>query len=113
MNSGSHHWWGNWRNHWLGQRLSAVGLLLAGAALAANAEAFRTHSAASEWLTSPLGMMAAAVFAVSLFIHSHLGITNIVADYVRNRRLKSLLNRASYGYAVLGTIASLLSLMVL
>lgn len=101
------------RRHWLWQRASALGLLLGGTILTLNGGVFLSHSTAAAWLASGLGAAAAAVFALSLFAHSHLGVVNIIEDYVHDRPLKRLLVVVSYLYALVGVAVSLLSIIAL
>lgn len=101
------------RSHWLWQRLSAVGLAAAVAVIALNWREFATYEGARGWLVSLLGAGTAMVLVAALFSHAHLGVSNVVEDYVRSPSWKKFLLRASFVYAVAGSALGVFALLKL
>ena len=71
-------------DHWLGERVSSVALLLLGTWLIASLLLLPTldHATIVEWLRTPLGAVPMTLFVVVSFIHGLDGMKVVVDDYV-------------------------------
>ena len=99
------------RHHWIYQRLTALGLVATVGIFAFNGDQLTTsYNSLALWLQSPQGGIPAMVFVVSLFWHSHLGVMNVVEDYIRKRFYKVAIRYISLFY---NTLAAILCLGVL
>jgi succinate dehydrogenase / fumarate reductase membrane anchor subunit len=71
-------------HHWLAQRLTAVGNLLAVGFLVISLALMPDHSYAAmrDWVSSPIPATALALLVVSVFAHARLGLQVLIEDYV-------------------------------
>jgi succinate dehydrogenase / fumarate reductase membrane anchor subunit len=97
--------------HWIGERVSSVALLLLGAWLIASLLMLPAldHATVTEWLRSPLGAVPMALFIVTAFGHGLDGMKVVVDDYVHepgnNFTLNTLLLFLAVGGAALALFA--------
>jgi succinate dehydrogenase / fumarate reductase membrane anchor subunit len=95
-------------HHWLVQRYTAIGNLLAGLYLLFSLVGMDKYSyeALHEWLHKPLPAVMVALFVVSTFWHARLGLQVLVEDYAHDHANKfaamALLNLAAFGGAAMG-----------
>ena len=77
-------------NHFLGQRLSAVVLLILGLWFAYSMLAIPgfTHGDATAFIAAPLNGVMLLLLVVSIAIHSSLGVQVVIEDYVHGQGLK-------------------------
>ena len=97
--------------HWIGERVSSVALLLLGTWLIASLLLLPTldHATIVEWLRTPLGAVPMALFVIVSFIHGLDGMKVVVDDYVHepgnNFALNTLLLFLAVGGAGLALFA--------
>ena len=97
--------------HWIGERVSSVALLLLGTWLIASLLMLPTldHATVTEWLRQPLGAVPMALFIVTAFWHGLDGMKVVVDDYVHepgnNFALNTLLLFLAVGGAALALFA--------
>jgi succinate dehydrogenase / fumarate reductase membrane anchor subunit len=97
--------------HWIGERVSSVALLLLGAWLIASLLMLPAldHATVTEWLRSPWGAVPMALFIVTAFWHGLDGMKVVVDDYVHepgnNFALNTLLLFLAVGGAALALFA--------
>jgi succinate dehydrogenase / fumarate reductase membrane anchor subunit len=97
--------------HWIGERVSSVALLLLGIWLIASLLMLPTldHATVTEWLRQPLGAVPMALFIVTAFWHGLDGMKVVVDDYVHepgnNFALNTLLLFLAVGGAALALFA--------
>ena len=98
--------------HWLGERVSSVALLLLGVWLLASLVMLPSldHATVSEWLRSPLGAVPMALFVVTAFWHGLDGLKVVVDDYVHEPGNNFALNTLLLFLAVGGAALSLFAL---
>ena len=98
--------------HWLGERVSSVALLLLGVWLIASLVMLPSldHATVSEWLRSPLGAVPMALFVVTAFWHGLDGLKVVVDDYVHEPGNNFALNTLLLFLAVGGAALSLFAL---
>ena len=98
-------------HHWLMQRFTAVGNLLAALFLAVSFVLLPNYDygTVSGWIGSPLPALALALMIVSVFWHARMGMQVLVEDYVHTPGNKfaaiALLNLATIGGAAFGLFA--------
>ena len=97
--------------HWIGERVSSVALLLLGAWLIASLLMLPAldHATLTEWLRTPLGAVPMALFVIVSFVHGLDGLKVAVDDYVHepgnNFALNTLLLFLAVGGAALALFA--------
>ena len=97
--------------HWIGERVSSVALLLLGTTLIASLLMLPAldHATVSEWLRTPLGAVPMALFVITSFCHGLDGLKVVVDDYVHepgnNFALNTLLLFLAVGGAALALFA--------
>jgi succinate dehydrogenase / fumarate reductase membrane anchor subunit len=97
--------------HWIGERVSSVALLLLGTWLIASLLMLPTldHATVTEWLRQPLGAVPMALFIVTAFWHGLDGMKVVVDDYVHepgnNFALNTLLLFVAVGGGALALFA--------
>ena len=98
--------------HWIGERVSSVALLLLGVWLIASLVMLPSldHATVSEWLRSPLGAVPMALFVVTAFWHGLDGLKVVVDDYVHEPGNNFALNTLLLFLAVGGAALSLFAL---
>ena len=79
--------------HFIGQRVSAVGLIFLGlwAAWSALAVARGGYAGAREWLGSPVNAALLALLVITGFYHAQLGMRTIIEDYIERPVTKAAL----------------------
>lgn len=77
-------------DHWLMQRITAVGNLVLGLwlimALVCNAD--MTYTDAVLWLSKPMNAVLMILFVISTFYHAVLGSQVVIEDYVHHEGFK-------------------------
>jgi succinate dehydrogenase / fumarate reductase membrane anchor subunit len=98
--------------HWLGERVSSIALLLLGAWLIASLLMLPAldHATVSEWLRTPLGAVPMALFVVTAFLHGLDGLKIVVDDYVHEPGNNFALNTLLLFLAIGGAALSLFAL---
>ena len=97
--------------HWIGERVSSVALLLLGAWLIASLLFLPAldYATVLEWLRSPLAAVPMALFIITAFVHGLDGLKVVVDDYVHepgnNFALNTLLLFLAVGGAALALFA--------
>ena len=95
-------------HHWLMQRFTAAGNLLAALFLAVSFVLLPNYDygTVSGWIGSPLPALALALMIVSVFWHARLGLQVLIEDYVHDAGTKFgvllLLNIVTFGGAAFG-----------
>ena len=98
-------------HHWLLQRYTAIGNLLAGLFLLFGLVAKGDYSFASihDWLHAPLPATMAGLFVLSTFWHARLGLQVLIEDYVHEQANKfavtAALNLLSFAGAAFGLLS--------
>jgi succinate dehydrogenase / fumarate reductase membrane anchor subunit len=98
--------------HWLGERVSSVALLLLGAWFIASLLLLPDlrHATVAEWLSAPTGAVPMALFIVTAFAHALDGMKVVVDDYVDDDGNRFALNTALLFLAVGGASLALFAL---
>jgi succinate dehydrogenase / fumarate reductase membrane anchor subunit len=98
--------------HWIGERVSSVALLLLGVWLVASLLMLPTldHATVTEWLRKPLGAVPMALFVITAFAHGLDGLKVVVDDYVHEPGNNFALNTLLLFLAVGGAALSLFAL---
>jgi succinate dehydrogenase / fumarate reductase membrane anchor subunit len=98
--------------HWIGERVSSVALLLLGVWLVASLLMLPTldHATVTEWLRKPLGAVPMALFVITAFAHGLDGLKVVVDDYVHEPGNNFALNTLLLFLAVGGAAQSLFAL---
>ena len=98
--------------HWIGERVSSIALLLLGVWLIASLIMLPSldHATVSEWLRSPLGAVPMALFVVTAFWHGLDGLKVVVDDYVHDAGNNFALNTLLLFLAVGGGAIALFAL---
>lgn len=97
-------------SHWLVQRYTAIGNLLAGLFLLFSLVALGdySHKALHAWLHKPLPATMLGLFVVSTFWHARLGLQVLAEDYVHDEGNKfavmALLNLLAFAGAAFGLL---------
>ena len=97
--------------HWIGERVSSVALLLLGTWLIASLLLLPAldYATVREWLRTPLGAVPMALFVITSFCHGLDGLKVVVDDYVHepgnNFALNTLLLFLAAGGAALALFA--------
>jgi succinate dehydrogenase / fumarate reductase membrane anchor subunit len=98
-------------DHWIGERVSSVALLLLGTWLIASLLLLPSldYATVREWLRTPLGAVPMALFVITSFCHGLDGLKVVVDDYVHepgnNFALNTLLLFLAAGGAALALFA--------
>jgi succinate dehydrogenase / fumarate reductase, membrane anchor subunit len=98
-------------DHWLGERVTSVALLLLGTWLIASLLMLPAldYATVREWLRTPLGAVPMALFIITSFVHGLDGLKVVVDDYVHepgnNFALNTLLLFLAVGGAALALFA--------
>jgi succinate dehydrogenase / fumarate reductase membrane anchor subunit len=98
-------------DHWIGERVSSVALLLLGPWLIASLLLLPSldYATVREWLRTPLGAVPMALFVITSFCHGLDGLKVVVDDYVHepgnNFALNTLLLFLAAGGAALALFA--------
>jgi succinate dehydrogenase / fumarate reductase membrane anchor subunit len=98
-------------DHWIGERVSSVALLLLGTWLIASLLLLPSldYATVREWLRTPLGAVPMALFVITAFCHGLDGLKVVVDDYVHepgnNFALNTLLLFLAAGGAALALFA--------
>ena len=101
--------------HWWSQRLTSIALIPLGLWFVYSMVGLLSsgHTAAVEWLHSPLQAGLFILFILVVFWHAFLGLQVVVEDYVHTEWLKvTLLIALKMILALLGTISSLMVLQI-
>jgi succinate dehydrogenase / fumarate reductase membrane anchor subunit len=98
--------------HWIGERVSSIALLLLGVWLIASLLFLPAldHATVSEWLRSPLGAVPMTLFVITSFYHGLDGLKVVVDDYVHDEGNRFALNTALLFVAVGGAAFALFAL---
>jgi succinate dehydrogenase / fumarate reductase membrane anchor subunit len=98
--------------HWIGERVSSVALLLLGTWLIASLLMLPSldHATVSEWLRTPLGAVPMALFVITSFVHGVDGLKVVVDDYVHEPGNNFALNTLLLFLAVAGAALALFAL---
>ena len=98
--------------HWIGERVSSIALLLLGVWLIASLLMLPglDHATVTEWLRTPLGAVPMALFIVTAFRHGLDGMKVVVDDYVHEPGNNFALNTFLLFLAVGGAAFALFSL---
>ena len=98
--------------HWIGERVSSIALLLLGVWLIASLLFLPAldHATVSEWLRTPLGAVPMALFVITSFYHGLDGLKVVVDDYVDDEGNRFALNTALLFLAVGGAAFALFAL---
>jgi succinate dehydrogenase / fumarate reductase membrane anchor subunit len=97
--------------HWIGERVTSVALLLLGTWLIASLLMLPAldYATVREWLRTPLGAVPMALFVITSFVHGLDGLKVVVDDYVHepgnNFALNTLLLFLAAGGAALALFA--------
>ena len=77
-------------DHWWGQRVSGVALVLLGLWFVASLVALPSleHYVVVEFLGRPVNTVLMALLTVTVAYHSHLGVQVVIEDYVHGHGLK-------------------------
>ena len=99
-------------DHWLGERVTSVALLLLGSWLIASLLMLPAldYATVSEWLRTPLGAVPMALFVITSFVHGLDGLKVVVDDYVHEPGNNFALNTALLFLAVGGAALALFAL---
>ena len=98
-------------DHWIGERVTSVALLLLGTWLIASLLMLPAldYATVREWLRAPLGAVPMALFIITSFVHGLDGLKVVVDDYVHepgnNFALNTLLLFLAVGGAALALFA--------
>jgi succinate dehydrogenase / fumarate reductase membrane anchor subunit len=98
-------------DHWIGERVTSVALLLLGTWLIASLLMLPAldYATVREWLRTPLGAVPMALFVITAFVHGLDGLKVVVDDYVHepgnNFALNTLLLFLAIGGAALALFA--------
>ena len=73
-------------HHWLVQRFTAIGNLVAGLFIGASFIFLPdlSYESVVGWLSSPLAAVVVALFVISTFWHARLGLQVLIEDYVQD-----------------------------
>ena len=98
--------------HWIGERVSSIALLLLGVWLIASLLFLPAldYATVSEWLRTPLGAVPMALFVITSFYHGLDGLKVVVDDYVADEGNRFALNTALLFLAVGGAAFALFAL---
>ncbi len=98
--------------HWIGERVSSIALLLLGTWLIASLLMLPAldHPTVTEWLRQPLGAVPMALFVITAFRHGLDGMKVVVDDYVHEPGDNFALNTLLLFLAVGGAALSLFAL---
>ena len=98
--------------HWIGERVSSIALLLLGVWLIASLLFLPAldHATVSEWLRTPLGAVPMTLFVITSFYHGLDGLKVVVDDYVDDEGNRFALNTALLFLAVGGAAFALFAL---
>ncbi|MCC6926935.1 succinate dehydrogenase, hydrophobic membrane anchor protein [Novosphingobium sp.] len=100
-------------HHWLVQRYTAIGNLVAGLFLVISLAGLPdwTFKTMLDWLHRPLPATMLGLFVISTFWHARLGLQVLVEDYVHEHANKfasmALLNLLSFAGAAFGLLCVL------
>ena len=97
---------GHGSQHWLQQRLTALGnILLVGFLFVSLIRLpLGDHAALLRWASDPMVALALILMVVSVFWHLRLGLQVLIEDYVHSEGLK-LLAFMALNFFILGTAA--------
>ena len=98
--------------HWLGERVSSIALLLLGAWLVASLFFLPSldQRTLAEWLRSPSGAVPMALLVITSFYHGLDGMKVVVDDYVHDEGNRFALNTLLLFLAVGGASLALFAL---
>jgi len=98
--------------HWIGERVSSIALLLLGVWLIASLLFLPAldHATVSEWLRTPLGAVPMTLFVITSFYHGLDGLKVGVDDYVDDEGNRFALDTALLFLAVGGAAFALFAL---
>ena len=98
--------------HWLGERVTSVALLLLGAWFIASILMLPDlkRSTVAEWLSAPSGAVPMALFVITSFVHALDGMKVVVDDYVDDEGNRFAINTALLFAAVGGAALALFAL---
>jgi succinate dehydrogenase / fumarate reductase, membrane anchor subunit len=98
--------------HWIGERVSSIALLLLGVWLIASLLFLPAldHATVSEWLRTPLGAVPMTLFVITSFYHGLDGLKVVVDDYVDDEGNRFALSTALLFLAVGGAAFALFAL---
>jgi len=98
--------------HWIGERVSSIALLLLGVWLIASLLMLPAldYATVREWLRTPLGAVPMALFVVTSFCHGLDGLKVVVDDYVHEPGNNFALNTFLLFLAVGGAALALFAL---
>ena len=98
--------------HWIGERVSSIALLLLGVWLIASLLFLPAldHATVSEWLRTPLGAVPMTLFVITSFYHGLDGLKVVVDDYVDDEGNRFALYTALLFLAVGGAAFALFAL---
>ena len=98
-------------SHWLVQRYTAIGNLIAGLFLLFSLVGMSdySHKSLHDWLHQPLPALLVGLFVISTFWHARLGLQVLVEDYVHEEGNKfaamALLNLLAFAGAAFGLLS--------
>lgn len=103
---------GHGGEHWIGERVSSIALLLLGSWLLASLLLLPDLSRQTfvEWLRMPAAAVPMALFVVAAFAHGLAGLKVVVDDYVGDDGNRFALNTALFFLAVGGAAFALFAL---
>lgn len=98
--------------HWLGERVSSIALLLLGVWLIASLLFLPSldQRTVAEWLSRPSGAVPMALFVITAFAHGRDGMKVVVDDYVHDKGHRFALNTLLLFAAVGGGALALFAL---
>lgn len=98
--------------HWIGERVSSIGLLLLGVWLIASLLILPSldYATVREWLRTPLGAVPMALFVIISFYHGLDGLKVVVDDYIHEEGERFALNTLLLFLAVGGASFALFAL---
>ena len=98
--------------HWLGERVTSIALVILGAWLVASLLLLPDLSLRSviEWLRAPSGAIPMALLVITSFIHGYEGMKVVVDDYVHDEGNRFAVNLVLLFLAIAGTSIALFAL---
>ncbi len=100
-------------NHFVGQRLSAIALLILGLWFAYSMMAMPgfTHGDATAFISTPLHSVMLLLLVVTIAIHSNLGVQVVIEDYVHGHGLNLaalILSRFAHSFLAVAAVYAII-----